>query len=658
MAFSVNTPVGDGVTKQFAVNFTNGLFSRDSVHVFVEGEVDGLGEPAERTFTWINDGLIELDGAAPGSGVVVNIRRIMDKDEPAVDFEDGEILTEATADRGLDHLLNSIHELLDGYGFESIRTDMNLNGNLIRNLGEPTEPTDAARLSDIRESASAAVLRQELQSSDPAQGSDLIAHTGTSDTVTEALDNRVIRVSSRTEMKAYDVSAGYQFSLEEGGRSGIFVVKSGTPPSDPLEGIYVVLSNGQYAERTGFEKIDIRWFGAVKDETGVDSYAAIQAAIDIVPLINNNGGFRYGQEVVFPAGEYETSQQINIYSAGVRLVGQGSVTSVIKAQTGFTGDAVIYATPPNTTATLVGHGVVGLGIDCNLQGCDGYVGEMLYDNILFDDFRISQIAAAQSGFVSQLKPGHTLPVNQTVSIRKLFSNKVTEAGTVPSVIIKNTQEIMVQESKAWNSNVASSGDQPAWLIDSCRSLTMISCSYINSKIGLRVTTTDRSCDQIQIIAPLYENVGTPVKIDSGAGTLPIDNFYHSSPRHQNAGGDGYDIDRTRTSFLETKSMAVTLGANSETTTVATNSLPLVTDNGTDNMRVSIRNAVNDFEQFGHNLSIRPGNDEFFRTGATANELGGTVFAGFLIGGSYTFKQVFAGASDSAGTGFRQLRITN
>jgi hypothetical protein len=258
----------------------------------------------------------------------------------------------------------------------------------------------------------------------------------------------------------------------------------------------------------------------------------------------------------------------------------------------------------------MGHGVIGVGIDCNLQGCDGYIGEMLYDNVLFDDFRISNIAAAQSGFVSQLKAGHTLPVNQTVSIRKLFSSKITEAGTVPSVIIRNTQEIMIQESKAWNSNVASSGDQPAWLIDSCRSLTMIACSYVNSKIGLRVTTTDRSCDQIQIISPLYENVGTPVKTDAGAGTLPIDNFYHSNPRHQNAGGDGYNIDWTRTSFFETKSMSVTLGANSQTTTIATNSLPLVTDNGTDNMRMSIRNAVNDFQQFGHNLSVKPGDDEF------------------------------------------------
>jgi hypothetical protein len=143
MAFSVNTPVGDGTTIQFAVNFVNGLFSRESVSVFVDGEVDGLGDPITRSFTWINDGLIELDGAAPGDGVSIEIRRIMDKTEPAVDFQDGEILTEETADRGLDHLLNSIHELLDGYGFENVQTDIDMNGNSILNLATSVDASAA-----------------------------------------------------------------------------------------------------------------------------------------------------------------------------------------------------------------------------------------------------------------------------------------------------------------------------------------------------------------------------------------------------------------------------------------------------------------------------------------------------------------------------------
>lgn len=97
------------------------------------------------------------------------------------------------------------------------------------------------------------------------------------DTVTSALNSRVISVSSRTAMKAYDVPAGTQFSLEEGGRSGTFVVKSGTPPSDPQEGRYVVLSNGNYAERIVSGPITFRHYGAVGDGITPDKLAVAAA---------------------------------------------------------------------------------------------------------------------------------------------------------------------------------------------------------------------------------------------------------------------------------------------------------------------------------------------------------------------------------------------
>lgn len=152
MAFSVNTPVGDGVTKQFSVSFTNGIFSRDNVFVFVDGELDVGGEPLARPFTWINDGLIELTGTAPAAGVVVRIRRIMDKTQPVVDYVDGSILSEKNMDESLDHLLNTMHEVLDGYGFGDIQTDINMNGNVIRNtqtdLNDPTSLVTVSGLGD------------------------------------------------------------------------------------------------------------------------------------------------------------------------------------------------------------------------------------------------------------------------------------------------------------------------------------------------------------------------------------------------------------------------------------------------------------------------------------------------------------------------------
>jgi hypothetical protein len=139
-------------------------------------------------------------------------------------------------------------------------------------------------------------LREQLISILSGQGASLVSMEGgptveVAVTAAEAaILNRVIRVTSRTEMKAYDVPANYQFSLEEGGRSGLFVVKAGTPPADTEEGIYIVLTNGNYAERISSGTVNVTWFGAVGDGV-TNSTAAFTAAktfgIPFVPYFSS-----------------------------------------------------------------------------------------------------------------------------------------------------------------------------------------------------------------------------------------------------------------------------------------------------------------------------------------------------------------------------------
>ncbi|MCK5864708.1 MAG: hypothetical protein KAG87_06080 [Marinobacter adhaerens] len=111
------------------------------------------------------------------------------------------------------------------------------------------------------------VLRQDL-ASDPSDGN-----------AGSLLVNGVVHsVTSRTAMKAYDVPPGTQVSLKEGGRSGVGVIKSGTPPSDPQEGIFVVLNNGNYWERIiENDRLLLTWFGASGEDDGTVDNAAISA---------------------------------------------------------------------------------------------------------------------------------------------------------------------------------------------------------------------------------------------------------------------------------------------------------------------------------------------------------------------------------------------
>jgi len=173
-------------------------------------------------------------------------------------------LTFAEGDQNLDELINVIDD--------NQALDEDVNG-----VGGVDE-----RLTDVEQTR---VRYDELNSTTAGEGASLVTLENGESVQTDSenkdteIQNRVIRVSSRTEMKAYDVPAGYQFSLEEGGRSGIFVVKTGTPPSDPQEGIYIVLNNGNYAERFDFDYITPEMFGAVGDGL-TDCTTEMQASWD------------------------------------------------------------------------------------------------------------------------------------------------------------------------------------------------------------------------------------------------------------------------------------------------------------------------------------------------------------------------------------------
>jgi len=122
-------------------------------------------------------------------------------------------------------------------------------------------------------SSTAQYAERNIVASFSSLGSDLVAHTGTTDTVTEALDKRTVFVGSVAELKTVTAAVGTNVYLTQEGRAGDFVVKSGTPPSDPQEGVYVVLDNGNYAERINFQSVTPEMFGAVGDGVADDTAA-------------------------------------------------------------------------------------------------------------------------------------------------------------------------------------------------------------------------------------------------------------------------------------------------------------------------------------------------------------------------------------------------
>lgn len=136
-------------------------------------------------------------------------------------------------------------------------------------------------------------LRQDL--ANPDKGAALVS-------------GAVIYVGSVTKLEGLSLAEGTAVYLTEEGRAGEFVVKTGTPPSDPQKGIYIGLANGNYAERVEKERLYVTWFGAVGDGSTEDT-ASINGAITLA-------GY-YGT-IVFPGG----GKSFLITSELIQLEGQ------------------------------------------------------------------------------------------------------------------------------------------------------------------------------------------------------------------------------------------------------------------------------------------------------------------------------------------------
>lgn len=94
---------------------------------------------------------------------------------------------------------------------------------------------------------------------------------------------RAIFVSSVAGLAALSLAPGVSAYVTEERRFGRFLVKSGTAPSDPLQGVYVPLANGNYAVRQYGQAVITgaatrpEWFGAVGDGVTLDSRAIFEA---------------------------------------------------------------------------------------------------------------------------------------------------------------------------------------------------------------------------------------------------------------------------------------------------------------------------------------------------------------------------------------------
>jgi hypothetical protein len=231
-----------------------------------------------------------------------------------------------------------------------------------------------------------AALRQELGSNTAGQGSDLIAHTGTADTVTEALDKRTIYVGSVAELEGLDAG-----DLAE----GLTALVSGIP---------FVYRSGEWRPSAGVVTPEI--YGAVGDGVADDgpAFRAAEAALYEV----GGGTIRCAKDRVYAGGTVGTAgipsilplrKNTTLYLNGSVLKTHETVTralyscvGLIRAVNCWVENGTLTGNRYNPLADLVEEAGLGISLNsaiacggrnllCNEHGGDGlYFGIASYDD--------------------------------------------------------------------------------------------------------------------------------------------------------------------------------------------------------------------------------------------------------------------------------------
>lgn len=193
---------GDGSSTQFSFNFP--YLKADEVFVEVAGEPTG--------FSLLTPNTVEIT-PAPADGAEIYIYRNTAAERVSYQFQLGAPFLPRYVDENFSQLLYAIQEGLDFYEQLETRSlrvpeptgipelpDASTRANKFLTFDQDGKPTVLTPAADSAAGVAQdlAEFQANLASNNPTQGSDLIAHTGTSDTVTEALGKNAAAINQRT----------------------------------------------------------------------------------------------------------------------------------------------------------------------------------------------------------------------------------------------------------------------------------------------------------------------------------------------------------------------------------------------------------------------------------------------------------------------------
>jgi hypothetical protein len=311
----------------------------------------------------------------------------------------------------------------------------------------------------------------------------------------------------------------------------------------------------------------------------------------------SQGNLKYGKSAWIPPlsnGTYKVLGDVLIPRKGIATIGEGAQTSVIEFGVGSTATWGILAQNEAPTGNMGGTSFINIGIDCAGVAVGGLNIEDAYDNVIFDNVRISRVHKDKIGLRmgprTDGNPG--MPLSQTINARNLFVYKDGGGATVPPIVLIRVQESQFIGCKSWAGgyNGAPRGDTTAWYLEDSRSVHLLDCSAVGAQnFGVVVRAQTKSSDGIHITNMLYENCnGTLKTSSSNATTFPLKTCTHSLPRLEFPITGGYDLGGLYESIIDVGPLQATLQADTEQNRIFAQRQQNVTDLAVS----SKRNVVN------------------------------------------------------------------
>lgn len=141
---------GDGTTTVHDVNFQSGYLREEFVYVYLKGN----DYTNQLNYSWLNDTQIQVDTPV-SNDVEFHIRRVVPRDKPVNDYEQGAILREDNLDDSFLQSVMTQEEITDGYltpaGDVLLNSELDMTKHRIKNLADSVDPDDAVKQAVVTE---------------------------------------------------------------------------------------------------------------------------------------------------------------------------------------------------------------------------------------------------------------------------------------------------------------------------------------------------------------------------------------------------------------------------------------------------------------------------------------------------------------------------